>query len=338
MQVSAIVLAAASLAAIVIPQTGGRPIEWSAERVPLAEAVTEVRQTPDGVYAKAGSWFVLSRCADGIWICSEPGEPGAPEVPEDGIPGGLVATGDGENEGIQRAWYSGPTDRYPHGALGDVIEASVLVAEDLAGRRYQIELDPSEVFEDLTPRIVDVDDDGRNEVVAIRTSLRLGASVAVYGISGSRLAQRAATAPIGRPNRWLNVAGIADFIGDGLPKIAVVKTPHIGGRLEILAFDRNTLKIVTGADGFSNHVFGSTEMGISAVASVDGDRIPDLILPGADRTSLRMVTAAGGWIRDIATVLLPAAAVTAIGMLAGSGRPAFVVGLEDGSLVAVAAR
>jgi hypothetical protein len=212
------------------------------------------------------------------------------------------------------------------------------VAEDVYGERYQVELDPSEVFEDLTPRVVDIDHDGRNEVIAIRTSLRTGASIAVYGVSGSRLIQRAATPPIGRPNRWLNIAGIADFTGDGRLNIAVVKTPHIGGLLEILAWDRNTLKIVDSADGFSNHAFGSTEMGLSAVVSVDGDRIPDLILPDAERKSLRMVTAAGGWIRDIAPVPLPADVATAIGTLTASGLPVFVVGLGDGRLVAVAAR
>jgi hypothetical protein len=338
MQIDPIVLAAVSVAAIVVPQTASRPAEWSLEKVPLAEAVTEVRQTADSVYVRAGNWYVLSLCADGIWICPELGEPVPPEVPDDGIPGGLVATGDGESEGIQRAWYAGATDRYAHGALGDAIEASVLVAEDVFGTRYQLELDPSDVFEDLTPRIVDIDDDGRNEIITIHTSLRSGASVAVYGLSGSRLIQRAATPPIGRPNRWLNIAGIADFTGDGQLNIAVVKTPHIGGRLEILAWDRNTLKVLSSAEGFSNHAFGSTEMGLSAIASVDGDRIPDLILPDAERKSLRMVTAAGGWIRDIANVPLPSEAVTAIGTLTGSGRPAFVVGLGDGSLVAVAAR
>jgi hypothetical protein len=336
MQISSIYLAAASLAAIVVPQTGSRPAEWSLEKVPLFEAVTEVRQTPDGVYAKAGRWYVLSHCAEGV--CSEPGEPEPPEVPDDGIPGGLVATGDGQSEGIQRAWYAGPTDRYAHGALGDAIEASVLMAEDVDGKRYQLELGPSEVFEDLTPRVVDIDHDGRNEVITIRTSLRSGASVAVYGLSGSRLIQRAATPPIGRPNRWLNIAGIADFTGDGRLNIAVVKTPHIGGRLEILAWDRNTFKVVGSADGFSNHVFGSSEMGMSAVVSVDGDRIPDLILPDAGRKSLRMVTAAGGWIRDIATVPLPSEAVTAIGLLPNSNSPEFVAGLADGSLVSLSAK
>jgi hypothetical protein len=338
MQISSIYLAAASLAAIVVPQTGSRPAEWSVEQVPFAGAVAEVRQTPDGVYVRAGGWYVLSRCADGIWMCSEPGEPAPAEIADDGIPGGFVATGDGETEGIQRAWYAGPTDRYEHGALGDVIEASILVAEDVFGKRYQLELGPTDVFEDLTPRIVDIDDDGRNEVVTIRTSLRSGASVVVYGLSGSRLIQRAATPPIGRPNLWLNIAGIADFTGDGRLNIAVVKTPHIGGRLEILAWDRNTIKVVGSAEGFSNHALGSTETGLSAVVSVDGDRIPDLILPDAERESLRMVTAAGGWIRDIATVPLPAEVATAIGILAGTAQPAFVAGLADGSLVAVVAR
>jgi hypothetical protein len=334
MKLGLIELAATTLAAIVVPQNTTPPATWTAEPVALSEPVTEVKRTPEGVFAWAGSWYQLGLC-DEAPICAAPGEPILPETPEDGIPGGTIATAEGD--GIQRAWYAGPTDRYAHGALGDTVEASILVAEDVYSTLYFVELGPLEVFEDLTPRIVDIDGDGRNEVITIRSSLNSGAAVAVYGLSGRRLIERASTPPIGRANRWLNIAGIADFTGDGRPKIALVKTPHEGGQLEILDWSRNQLKVVDTLGGFSNHVFGSPELGLSAIASVDGDRIPDLILPSEDRRSLRLVTAAGGKIRNIATVPLPAEIITAIGVLPGA-RPTFAAGLVDGQLVSVTDR
>jgi hypothetical protein len=334
MKISLIALAGVSLAAIVQPQGRSAPVKWTAEPVALSEKVTEVRQTPEGVFAWAGGWYQLRLC-DEAPLCAEPGEPDLPETPEDGIPGGYVATAQGD--GIQRAWYAEPTDRYSHGALGDTIEAGALVAEDVFGTLYVVELGPLEVFEDLTPRIVDIDGDGNNEIITIRSSLRSGAAIAVYGLSGRRLIERTSTPPIGRANQWLNIAGIADFTGDGRLNIAVVKTPHQAGRLEILDWSRNELKVLDALDGFSDHVFGSPEQDLSAIASVDGDRIPDLILPSEDRRSLRLVTAAGGKIRNIATVPLPAELITAIGVLPGPS-PTFAAGLADSELVSVGMR
>jgi len=101
--------------------------------------------------------------------------------------------------------------------------------------------------------------------------------------------------------------------------------------------DRARLRLVDRAEGFSNHVFGSTELGMSAVADVNGDRIEDLVLPSADRRALRMVSVARGRLRDIAEVPLPGPVTAAIGVLAPpeGGPPVFVVGLEDGRLMAV---
>jgi hypothetical protein len=336
MQSSLISIAAVSLAAIVVPQTAKPPVEWVVEELSLDAPVEVVAQTPDGVFVLAGEWRLAYSCEEAV-VCFQPTEPLLPETPPDGIPGGQVATA-ASGEGIQRAWYAEPTDRYPHGALGDGIEGGALIAEDVYGRDYVVRLGPLDVFEDLTPRVVDIDGDGSNEIITIRSSIRSGAAVVVYGISGSRLIERAATEPIGRPNRWLNIAGIADFTGNGQIDIAVVKTPHIGGRLEILSWSRNELKLVDSADGFSNHVFGSEAQGLSAVASVDGDRIPDLILPSATREEMRMVTAAGGKIRSIGALPLPAKVVTNIGVLAKGTRPSFATGLDDGSLIGITKR
>ncbi len=333
MQSSLISIAAVGLAAIYVPQTAKSPAEWAVEDVSFDAPVESVVQTSEGVFALAGEWNLLYACEDSL-VCFGPAEPHSPETPPDGIPGGKVAIAE-SGEGIQRAWYAEPTDRYPHGALGDGIEGGALVAEDLYGRDYIVRLGPTEVFEDLTPRVVDIDGDGSNEIITIRSSVRSGAAVAVYDISGTRLIERAATEPIGRPNRWLNIAGIADFTGNGQLDIALVKTPHIGGRLEILSWSRNELKLVDSADGFSNHVFGSEAQDLSAVASVDGDRIPDLVLPSATRQEMRMVTAAGGKIRSITALPLPARVVTNIGTLEKGARPAFVTGLDDGSLVGI---
>lgn len=190
---------------------------WSAGLLALPAPVTEVRQAGDTVYIKADSWFQVTICIREI--CLKPGEPPAISRPPDGIPDGTIATA--PRLDIVRSWYSEPTDRYEHGILGDRIEAGALVAVDAAGQRYTMRLGPGFVFEDLAPRTVDFEENGTAEIVTIRTDVTAGAAIAIYGIRNGHLAEIAATEPIGRPNRWLNITGIADLTGDGRLDIAL---------------------------------------------------------------------------------------------------------------------
>src|SRR5690606_28377321 len=116
---------------------------------------------------------------------------------------------------IRAASYAGPTTRYDHGVLGDAVEWGTLVLRtDRVTRR--IVLPPDRVFEDLTPRLADLDGDGAPEVITVETDLTLGARLAIYGESGLI----AATPFIGRPHRWLAPLGAADLDGDGRVEIA----------------------------------------------------------------------------------------------------------------------
>ncbi len=307
--------------------------DWVATPVETPAKVTEIRQADDAVYAWAGDrWFHLSLCDDQP-LCLSPGQPPEPQTAPDGIPNGTVAYADGD--GITSAWYSEPTDRYPHGALGDKIEAAAMVVQDVYGHRVTVELPDDQVFEDLTPRIADLDGDGRNEVLAIRSSLRAGSALVAYDLAGSSLIEIDSTPPIGQPNRWLNVAGIADFTGDRSLDIAAVRTPHTGGTLEVVTLDRHRFRAVGSEKGFSNHLFGSTEQGMSAVARINVDGIADLAVPDQDRRVLRFVTMAGGALREIGRVPLDGAVATAIGTLNAMDKPTFVLGLDDGRLVAI---
>ena len=151
------------------------------------------------------------------------------------LPDGGVARFKSGN--IRAAWYSSPTGRYDHGVLGDAIEGGGLTVRLADGKTVELLLPETEVFEDITPRLVDLNGDGNAEVIAILSSLQKGGALAVYGIKGGKLALLAKTPFIGQSRRWLNIAGIADYDGGGGPEIALVKTPHIGGELQIWRFD-----------------------------------------------------------------------------------------------------
>ena len=244
-----------------------------------------------------------------------------------GVPDSLVETHTGE---IASAWYGGPTARYGHGILGDAIEASALNIAKRGGAVLSLALPETEVFEDRYPRLADLDGDGQTEIVTIRSSVTRGASVTVYGIRENRLVLRATTGFIGLANRWLNIAGIADFRGTGRKQIAFVRTPHIGGTLFFYEFDGERLKLVGSMHGFSNHVIGSREMRLSATADINGDGNMDLVLPSDSRRRLRIVGFGSTGLQDLASVQLPGRIDKAIDVRWAGRQMRFVVGLDDG--------
>ena len=201
---------------------------------------------------------------------------------KDRLPHGGEAEAQGN--GAVRAWYEQPTKRYDHGVLGDAIEGGSLVVLDNAGHKYELVLPEAFVFEDITPRIADLDGDGQNEVITIRTKLTAGAAIVVYHLKGDKLVEKASTPPLGVPHRWLSIAGIGDFLGDGHREIAVVKTPHIGGVLEVLSLQANKLvRLYAPQLGYSTHFIGARFVSLAAVGDVSGDGVSKLVLPNQNR-------------------------------------------------------
>jgi hypothetical protein len=201
------------------------------------------------------------------------------------LPGGGIAASDTGD--IRQAWYVSPTTRYAHGVLGDAIEAGVLALKLENGREVTLRLETTHVFEDITPRITDLEGDGRNEVVVIVASKRRGAALAVVRVAGEEPYFAAQTDYIGRANRWLNPAGIADFDGDGIKEIAFIQTPHIGGTLFFYREEDGEMNRLARFSGVSNHAIGSTALDLSLVVDLDEDGTPELIVP--DQQRMRMI-------------------------------------------------
>ena len=190
--------------------------------------------------------------------------------------------GSAVHAGISAASYAEPTSRYDHGILGDAIEFGAVKITTDAGKVVTLRLPETRVFEDIAPRLVDVDADGDFEIVVIESSLQQGARLAIYDETGFI----AATPFIGRTHRWLAPIGAEDFDGDGAVELAYIDRPHLAKILRIWRFKDGALTHVVDHPGLTNHRIGD-----------------ELISGGVRRCSphSEMITANANWTRIIAS-------------------------------------
>ena len=166
--------------------------------------------------------------------------------------GGAALGGAACADTIASARYGAPTDRYAHGVLGDAIEWGALELTLVSGRVVTITLPLDHVFEDISPRLADLDNDGQFEVIVVETDTSRGAALAIYGASG----KIAETPHIGTRNRWLAPIGAADFDGDGYIEIAYVDRPHLAKTVRLWRYRDGGLHPVASVPGYSNHRIG----------------------------------------------------------------------------------
>ncbi len=243
----------------------------------------------------------------GIREIGAPAPAPATEQRPDQLPGSRVARGE---RNIAAAWLAGATSRYAHGVLGDGLEASRLVLETADGMRLVHELPVTRVFEDLFPRLADLNGDGEDAILIVETHVDLGAALAVYTVADGTLARRAMTPFLGQSYRWLNPLGVGDFDGDGRADIALVATPHIGGRLRLYRNTQPTLTMFAQADGVSTHAIGSRELELGRV--VHGSDRDRLLLPDQRHATLLLLEWSTRGIETIARQTLPARIATSL--------------------------
>lgn len=172
--------------------------------------------------------------------------------------GMLAATaGTGAAQSAQEARYVEPTDRYGHDALGPGHEWEALEVTVAGGAEaLRFEAGPEHVFEDIAPRLWDVDGDGQTEIVTVQSHLERGARLLILKPTASGLTPLSASPYIGARHRWLAPVGMADIDADGVQDLILVDRPHLAKELVFYAFAPGALREMARVPGYTNHRFG----------------------------------------------------------------------------------
>ncbi|MEM9039200.1 MAG: hypothetical protein AAGD33_04805 [Actinomycetota bacterium] len=214
----------------------------------------------------------------------------------DPLPDTRVVEGDGSIVAL-----GGPTDRYRHGVLGDILEASTVEVitpttnsggSSQTGAQTVVDIAEPDVIEAVSPMLGDVDGDDDLDVVLTLANADVGARLAAYDLDGTLIAE---SDPVGLGNRWRNLLAVAPVGPNGEIEVIDVLTPHIGGVLQFHRVEAATGRLdrVAATAEYSTHAIGSRNLDLGIVVDADGDGRLDVVVPTQDRSRLVAITRVG---------------------------------------------
>lgn len=224
-----------------------------------------------------------------------------------------------------------PTSRYPHGVLGDDVEASSVSILDPIAQVVQNRIDVApDVIEGISPLWADLDEDGLDELIVTLSNSQDGARLAVIGESGGITAE---SEPIGRGNRWRHLIAVAPFGPNREVELVEVITPHLSGTVAFRTLDGADIVRVAAVDGYTSHVLGSPNLDMAVAADADGDGQVELVLPTQDLSTLAGIAHTVRGAEEVWRVPLGARMITNVAATDVGGGLAFAVGTDDDRLL-----
>jgi hypothetical protein len=248
----------------------------------------------------------------------------------DAVPDARIISRDGSRLLVLTA----ATTRYPHGAVGDDLEAStisIIAARPNPVIEGIIELPGEAVIEGLAPIWTDINDDGDPEILVTLSDKNSGARLVIYSEQGVLVAQSEA---IGSGFRWRHQIAVGPFGPDGETEIVSVRTPHIGGIVEFFRWEGGQLELVAELPGYSSHINGSRNLDMALAGDFDGDGRVELLVPNRTFTRLGAVRRNQTGAEEAWSLPLDSRLTTNLAAVENAdGSMTLALGVEDGTLL-----
>jgi hypothetical protein len=239
--------------------------------------------------------------------------------PADMMTGGGVALG---TQDLGMAYYSDTTRLLSLPELGLEALPRTLVVKRLEQPAMTFTLPEGSVFADNAPLIVDIRGDGVEEILSVKRSDKQGTSLMLLFPVRSAVRMVATSSLIPLPT-WINPVGVGDINADGTDDIMAVSDPALAGWLEVFSIRRGAFYTEGRFYGFTNYIPGTPFRAVQAVADLDGDNYPELIMPRNDRTALSALNIRRGALNMLFEEKLPNAITSNL----------YAVRLEDDQLM-----
>ncbi len=151
---------------------------------------------------------------------------------------------------------------------------------------------------------------------------------------GGRLEPFAEGPALGKFGRWIHLLGVADLEGTGRPQVVGLRTPHIGGILQVFDVVPPRLVLRTERPGLSTHALGSRNLDQAAMADLAGSGHPQIVAPDKRRRRILAMEWLGEgllerWAYDLAA---PITSNLVVADLAGGGLLDLAVADAGGNL------
>jgi hypothetical protein len=210
-----------------------------------------------------------------------------------------------------------PSDRYPHGVLGDELEATAIDVRDAEGLVARVQIEPPQVIEGISAMVVELEGAGAGQqLLATVSDAEGGARLVLFGLDGSRLA---GSRPIGTGFRWLHQVGAGVLGPDGVAEVIAVRTPHIGGVVEAYRLVGDRLELVASMPGYSSHRIGSANLDMALLADVDADGRLEVVVPSQELDELGLLARTADGFEEIGRLVLDGRLATNLAATADEG-------------------
>lgn len=230
-------------------------------------------------------------------------------------------------------FLSEPTRDYPHAVLGDDLEATGITLVNTQTSPPQITklaVTGGDVIEGIAPLWADLDGDGAREIIVTQSNSLDGARLVAYREDGSLLA---ASPAIGQGFRWRHQLAVGKFLPGDEVQIAVVRTPHIGGVIELFVLENGQLVRRAELAGYSTHQIYSRNLDSTLAFDLNADGILELLAPEQSQQALALIAFRDGVLRPIWRAELGDRLSTNLaGVSLAGGGLAFGIGEQNGVL------